>query len=39
MRKGLMVCVVLGMVLSLIGCGGAAPKDSSSGRTPSRFQR
>ena len=28
MRKGLMVCVVLGMALSLIGCGGAAPKDT-----------
>ena len=27
MRKGLMVCVVLGMGLSLIGCGGSAPKD------------
>ena len=27
MRKGLMVCVALGMALSLIGCGGAAPKD------------
>ena len=27
MRKGLMVCVVLGMALSLIGCGGSAPKD------------
>jgi ketosteroid isomerase-like protein len=27
MRKGLMVCAVLGMALSLIGCGGSAPKD------------
>jgi ketosteroid isomerase-like protein len=27
MRKGLMVCVVLGMALSLIGCGGSAPRD------------
>jgi ketosteroid isomerase-like protein len=27
MRKGLMVCAVLGMTLSLIGCGGSAPKD------------
>jgi ketosteroid isomerase-like protein len=27
MRKGLMVSVALGMALSLIGCGGAAPKD------------
>ena len=30
MRKGLMVCVALGMALSLIGCGGAAPKDEFS---------
>jgi ketosteroid isomerase-like protein len=27
MRKGLMVCVVLGTALSLIGCGASAPKD------------
>ena len=27
MRKGLMVCVMLGMALSLIGCGGSAPTD------------
>jgi ketosteroid isomerase-like protein len=27
MRKGLMVSVALGMALSLIGCGGAAPRD------------
>jgi len=27
MRKGLMVCAVLGMALGLIGCGGSAPKD------------
>ena len=25
MRKGLVVCVVLGMALGLIGCGGPAP--------------
>jgi ketosteroid isomerase-like protein len=27
MRKGLMVCAVLGMALSLIGCGGSGPRD------------
>ena len=27
MRRGFVVCVVLGMALSLVGCGGGAPKD------------
>ena len=27
MRRGFVMCVVLGMALSLVGCGGGAPKD------------